>query len=365
MEKIKVGIVGNRGIPATYGGFETFTEEIAPLLVKQGFDVIVYCDKSDSKSPLLKYKGVNLMYQKTRKSKHTLLFYLEGIYYALKRNDIVLVTGTAGSFFYFLNLFFRKKIVTNTDGVESRRAKWSYVKKKLIKLSEILAIRFSKHLVADSFGITNYLLEHYSRIKKEKISTIEYGAPINRTCSPETLKKYGLLKNQYYLVVARLEPENNIKMIINGFRKSTTDKQLVIIGNLINTEYVNEIKQFASNKIVFLGGIYNKDELMTLRKAAFAYMHGHSVGGTNPSLLEALGSSNISLCHDNIFNREVTDNKQLYFNCENELAKKVNCLEKMESTELNALKDAALNRIENYYTWQNIAYKYTNLFNKL
>ena len=365
MEKLKIGIVGTRGIPAKYGGFETFVQEISPLLVKNGFNITVYCDKSVKNKPVEEFKGVKLRYQHTTKTTHSLLFYLDGIWMALKENDIILVTGTGGSFFYFLNLFFRKKIITNTDGVESRRAKWSKLKKILIKLSETLAIKYSDYLIADSKGIEKYIIEHYPRLNRNKLAVIEYGAYIETKINQDYIDKLGLINNEYYLVVSRLEPENNVHIILEGYFQSNTKKPLLIVGNVIENTYVKNLLEFKSSKIRFIGGVYNQEELTSLRNASFAYIHGHSVGGTNPSLLEALGCSNVCLCHDNIFNREVTDNKQLYFKNAIELKNRIEELDALSEESLLKLKKDAKLRIENYYTWHNIADKYSKLFTKL
>lgn len=362
---MKIAIIGTRGIPAKYGGFETFAQEISPLLVANGFETTVYCDNKEDKNAPKLYKGVKLRYQKTNKSKHSLLFYLEGIFIALKENDLIIVTGTAGAFFYFLNIFFKKKIITNTDGVESRRAKWSAFKRFLIKLSETLSIRFSTHLVADSKGIEDYILTTYPKLDPSKLDVIEYGAEINQIKNLEILEKYHLQHKSYFLVVSRLEPENNLKMIIDGYKLTDQRKPLIIVGNILQTKYVLELIKFKSDKIKFVGGIYNKFELMALRYSAFSYIHGHSVGGTNPSLLEALGSSNITVCHDNIFNREVTDNKQIYFKDPNELAEVLTKLSQATPEELDKMEAEAIKRIKEYYTWENIATKYSNLFRAL
>jgi len=362
---MKVAIVGTRGIPAKYGGFETFAQEISPLLVRNGFEITIYCDNIKNKNAPTSYMGAKLSYQKTSKSNHSLLYYLEGIFIALKENDLILVTGTAGAFFYFLNIIFRKIIITNTDGIESRRAKWSPFKRFLIKLSETLSIQFSTHLIADSKGIRDYIIKSYPKINSSKIDVIEYGAEINQLINVTTLGKYQLKHKSYFLVVSRLEPENNLKMIIEGYKLTNQEKPLIIVGNILETKYVQDLIKYASRTVQFVGGIYNKNELKALRYSAFAYIHGHSVGGTNPSLLEALGSGNISICHDNLFNREVTDDKQIYFKDEKELANALIYLSQSTSEELKKYEIEAIKRIKEYYNWENISNKYSNLFRAL
>lgn len=359
---MKIGVIGTRGIPAKYGGFETFAQELSSLLVKRGYDVTVYCDKSELFSPLKSFKDISLFYISITKTQDPLIYYLLSLWHALKREDIILVAGTGGSLFYFLNIFFGKKIITNTDGIESRRTKWSWFKRIFIKITEYFAVKYSTHLIADSKEITKYLLETYTNLDKSKISTIEYGAYINEAFNQNILDKYNLTKDNYYLVVSRLEPENNIKMIIDGYKMSQSSKSLIIVGNFISNDYKTAISINESEKIRFLGGIYDPEELAVIRYSAFAYIHGHSVGGTNPSLLEALGSSNICICHDNPFNREVTDSTQLYFSQPIDLKNRIEYLEQLSGDAISMLQIKAKERIENYYTWDNIADKYSMLF---
>jgi len=362
---MKISIIGTRGIPAKYGGFETFAQELSPLLVKKGFNVTVYCDRSELTTPPKRFKNVSLFYISTTKTRNPLLYYLLSVWHSLKSEDVILVAGTGGSLFYVINIFFRKKIVTNVDGVESKRDKWSPLKKAFIKLTEIVAVKLSTHIIADSKEITNYLFSTYANLDKMKLSTIEYGAYINNAFNQTVLDKYGLKKDSYYLVVSRLEPENNIKMIIDGYKLSNSSKSLIIVGDFVSDDYAAVIQKEKNEKIRLLGGIYNPEELAVLRYSAFAYIHGHSVGGTNPSLLEALGSSNIAICHDNPFNREVTNNKQLYFSQASDLQKRLEDLEQFNEAAILQLKADAKERIENYYTWDNIANKYAKLLSAL
>lgn len=362
---LKIGIVGTRGIPAKYGGFETFAQELSSLLVENGYQVTVYCEKSNIESLSNNFNGVSLFYLPITKTKNPLVYYLISLWHALKREEVALVAGTGGSPFYFLNILFRKIIITNTDGLESRRAKWSFIKRIFIKLTELLAVKYSTHLIADSGEITKYMVATYGRIVQSRLSTIEYGARINDASDKKVLRKYDLEENDYYLVVSRLEPENNIETIINGYKLTNSQKSLIIVGNINNNRYNESILLKQGKKIRFLGGIYDSNELSVIRHAAFAYIHGHSVGGTNPSLLEALGSSNISICHDNVFNREVTNNEQFYFTKPTDIRNIIEELEGMTENALGEFKRLAKIRVEKYYTWENISSKYSSLFLKL
>ena len=361
---MKVSIVGTRGIPANYGGFETFAHELSLQLAKEGIDITVYCDKAEQK-PLSEFHGVRLKYSSTTKTKNPLLYYYDTIRKSLKYSDIVIVAGTGGSLFYFLNLFRRRIIITNTDGLESRRGKWGLFKKTFIRITEYFAMRWSNSLVADSKGIADYIKDHYSSRVGKKLSVIEYGAHINNLSDDAVLHKYGLEENNYYLVVSRLEPENNIKLILDGYLKTESQKKLVIVGNKLSNKYVADLLAYESDSIIFAGGIYNPHELAAIRFSCYAYIHGHSVGGTNPSLLEALGSGNICICHDNIFNREVTQNEMFYFKDESSFTESVKQIEGLNDEERSELKTKAVQRIKDYYNWENISQKYLMLFDQL
>jgi len=357
-----LAIIGTRGIPAKYGGFETFAEELSIRLVKKGMKVSVLCDNNSVCNPL--WKGVNLIMMPVAKAINPIRYYLYSLLYALRHADIIIVTGTGGAFFYPLNWIFRKVILTNTDGVEFRRDKWSYLTKRLIRISEYLSVKLSTAIIADSAEIKQYLLQAYPTLKKKDIYKIEYGAYENSSYDIEILNKYNLSKDSYFLVVARLVEENNIHLIIQGFQNTNTNKKLVIVGGLSNDSYCKSLNSYEDDKILFLGSIYNKEELMVIRYACFAYMHGHSVGGTNPSLLEALGSKNIIIAHDNVYNKEVTQRKMFYFRDFNECSERINQVLKMELKMRVSKKNFSLSLINGYYNWDNITRKYFNTLKK-
>lgn len=359
---MKIAIIGTRGIPANYGGFETFAEEISKRLATNKTEVTVYCDVAEGMPS--KLGNVHLEYSRFTKSNNPLKFYYDCINLASKSHDILLVAGTGGSPFYWLPKLRKKKIITNIDGVESRRNKWSFLKKMYIKFSEILSIKFSNVVIADSKGIKDYVLENYN-VLESRVEVIEYGAPINHHFDQDILDKYDLVHNGYYLIVSRLEPENNVHMILEGYELAKTDKPLIVVGNVSDTIYAQSLLKFKSDKIKFIGGIYDKDELAALRYSCFAYMHGHSVGGTNPSLLEALGSGNISICHDNIFNREVTASEMFYFSTSQDVCDIIVLIESSDESLLVVKKQFAVDRISSYYTWNNMAEKYKKIIDTI
>jgi glycosyltransferase involved in cell wall biosynthesis len=361
--KVKISIIGSRGIPAKYGGFETFAGEISPLLAENGLEVTVQCDVNSYDQNT--YKGVNLFFSSVAKSDNPLRYYLEGLRWSFRNSDIVIVSSTAGSFFYILNSLRKKLIITNPDGLEHQRKKWSIAKRVYLKFSEVLAVKLSDYLVVDSEAIKKYLISSY-RNAGGKIRVIEYGAYQNIYIDNAILEKYSLEQNKYYLVVSRLEPENNLDMIIDGFLHAMTVFPLVIVGNILNNPYVKRLVNiYSSDRIKFIGGIYDRQELNALRYSCKAYLHGHSVGGTNPSLLEAMGSRNIILAHDNVFNREVTSGDQFYFSSSEQCRKGINEIELLTEEEAERYKVLSYSRISNKYNWNNILKKYLDLFKEI
>jgi glycosyltransferase involved in cell wall biosynthesis len=362
---MKIAIVGTRGVPAKYGGFETFAEELSIRLVKMGIQVEVYCDKNSHTEN--KYKSVGLIYSKYSKTENPIKYYNDCITSASLNNDIVLICGTGGALFLLKKYFYLRKpiYVTNTDGIEYKRNKWPLWGRLLIRLTEIFTAIFSDYMVADSAGIKRHLHKNYNFLSNERVKQIEYGAEIFLTNDYAVLEKYKIIKKKYYLVVSRLEPENNLHIILKGFIKAYVQDPLIIVGNHLDTDYFRYLKSFESDKIIFIGGVYNKLELANLRYYCKAYLHGHSVGGTNPSLLEALGCGNIIIAHDNIFNREVIANKMFYFSNEYEATSMINRVENLKNNEIQELEELAIKRIKEYYNWNRIASDYLNFFNEI
>jgi glycosyltransferase involved in cell wall biosynthesis len=357
---MRISIIGSRGIPARYGGFETFAEEISILLTRKGINVVVQCDKSEN--PISHYNGVSLYYSSATKSQNPFKYYYEGLRWGLRNSDIILVTGSGGAIFYFLKRPAGKVIITNTDGIESKRSKWSFAHRIFLKFSEMIAVWKSDYIIADSLSIKNYLINSYGKLE-HKIRVIEYGSYINVTPDISVLGNFNLKSFSYYLIVCRIEPENNLSMIIDGYISSLSEFPLVIVGNLTNKRYVKGlITRYSSNNVRFLDGIYDKDELRSLRYFCKAYLHGHSIGGTNPSLLEAMGNKNLIICHDNQFNREVTADAQSYFSNSEQCAEIIRKTDVMNEHEIEVFRQSSINRIISYYNWDNILNKYLQLF---
>lgn len=366
---MKIAIIGTRGIPANYGGFETFAQEVSKRLADKGVDVTVICPNTELRPST--FQNVNLLYTKSNKDNSPVKYYVESVSLAVKEGfDIVLTCGQGG-YAYIPHLWRRKSgrpiFITNTDGIEHRRTKWNkFVRLGVKVVGETISIITSDYIVADSKSIKNYLEKEYKLIPSKHIYTIEYGAEIlSKADYPEDLlTEFNLEPDNYHIVVARLEPENNIFMITEGFKLANTDKELIVVGNLKETDYIHSLRESTKGyKIRFIGGVYDQVKLKALRIHASSYLHGHSVGGTNPSLLEALGAGNIVISHDNTFNREVTDNRMFYFKNPFECAKAIEIVDSLSEEEKTRYGKAGIDRIKNYYNWDRIADEYLKMFN--
>ena len=364
----KIAIVGARGIPANYGGFETFAEEIAVHLVKMyGYEVTVVCDAEQKQhnEAMDMYQGVNLRYSSYAKGGNAIRFYRDSIKQVLDDHDIIYSCGPAGGLFGFMVRKHGKIMMTNPDGLNSRRSKWSLPVQIAFRAFEFVASRFSDWVVCDSKAIETYIRQSYGC---KYTFVAEYGAYTNpymneTEVSNKILVSYGMKSGEYHLVVSRLEPENNVEAIVSGFQQAERKWPLIIVGNLQQTDFVQELQHIAGEQVHFVGGIYDKKELSVLRAHSTTYLHGHSVGGTNPSLLEAMGSRNLCICHDNPFNREVVAEHGLFFKNADEVSQ---CIERVEQSpqDYAGIRDGALARVVDYYNWENMADKYHDIFSQ-
>ena len=358
---MKLAILGTRGIPSRYGGFETFTEEIATRLASTGIDVTVFCP-TDSPKDDDDYRGVKLVYVKVPKYGpfEQILWDAKCLYLAKNGFDVVYVLGTGGSFAAWIPRLSGSQVWMNTDGIEWLRAKWNFWGRAYLMVSEALAVLFSNRIIADSHAIADYLRKRY--VWTPDISTIAYGAyPVYKEPTPEPLSEWNLLPGGYDIVVCRLEPENHVLEIIEGVERSKSMRPLVILGDVKNpNQYVKELLIHQSARVRFLGTVYDREKLVALRYHAHCYIHGHSVGGTNPSLLEAMACSSLIVAHDNPFNREVLDGSGLFFKNRNDLAAVLDAIEAGDG-DLESLRTAARDRICLKYRWEQIADAYQEL----
>ena len=357
---MRIAILGTRGIPNYYGGFEQFAEYLAKGLVGCGHEITVYNSHLHPYQET-EWNGVKLVHCNDPEDKWgtvgQFVYDLNCILHTRTQPyDIILQLGYTSSSIWGW-LLPRKKclITTNMDGLEWKRTKYTKPVRAFLKIAEYLGIIFSNHLIADSLGIQEYLLNKYQIAS----TYIPYGAYPFETPDPSVLTTYNVGQYAYNMLIARLEPENNVDTILAGVSQTQTNLPFLVIGKH-TTKYGEFLraKYAAFNNIRFIGGIYDITALNNLRYYSNIYFHGHSVGGTNPSLLEAMGSMAFICAHNNIFNRSILGPDAYYF--ENSLQVKV--LLGYSKQNHKSFINCNLEKIRNTYSWDKIIEQYEKHF---
>jgi glycosyltransferase involved in cell wall biosynthesis len=363
--KLRLAIFGGRGIPSTYSGTEAFFVEIAPRLVERGHDVIVYCRKSLFTERPPEYKGVRLIYLPSIETKNlgTFTHTFACMFDVLRRNvDAMLVTNVANAFHCVIPRLLRQKCAINVDGIEWKRGKWGPVGKFYFYSNARLCGKIlPKGVVTDAYGMRKLYLEEFGTPS----ACIAYGANIEGSSNPEVVEQYGLERGNYYLIASRLVPENNAALIVEGFKKAATRRVLAIAGDAnYRAKFIEDLKATAGDRVRFLGHVGSIEHVKELHCGAYAYIHGHMMGGTNPALLKALGFGNCILAHDNPFNAEVIGGAGLLFKDADDLAQKIELIETQPQV-AEDLRRRAPDRIRARYTWDHITDQYEELFYQL
>jgi rhamnosyltransferase len=372
--KSRIALLGSRGIPAKYGGFETFAERVAPALAAEGREVWVSCEGT-ARPRLSEYHGVRLFYFPFKPFRRVFYETIYDIYSLLRASlmcDCVIMLGYGAGFFFFIPKLFRKRIAVNVDGREWTREKYNSLEKTALHVNELFALRYADVAIADARAIQGYL----KASQGTEATFIPYGVdvPANVRWDPCRLEALpgdlgDLESGGYFLIVARLERENNISTMVEGFLTARTDKKLIIVGNFSDSSYENDVHALivqhrGHDRVTFSGGIYEKDLLSMLRQHCFAYLHGHSAGGTNPSLLEAMIARNLIIAHDNQYNREVCGHFAVFFD---DLASLRSAIESVgdQPETYAALQDGAFDRAKNEYAWDRVVREYEALLDNV
>ncbi|MGH7686716.1 MAG: DUF1972 domain-containing protein [Candidatus Dormibacteria bacterium] len=367
MDPIRVAISGARGIPALYGGFETFAEELAPRLVQRGFEVTVYCRPrySDAARPA-QFRGVRLVYLPSigHRALESPSAELVSSLHALKnRYDILYVLGFRASAVYWPHRALGRTLVFNTDGFDWQRSKWGGLARRYLRVSAGLGVRLGRAgLVADSRVTADYYAHTYGR----RPVYLSYGAPLLTSPSPEIVAAYGLESGRYHLVVARVDPENHVRSIIEAYLQSASRVPLAVVGSQnYDTPYGAAVKALQCDRVRMLGGVYAAGHLDALYQGCLAYIHGHEVGGTNPSLVRAMGAGALVLANDVSYNREVLSDAGLYWSPGAEDLPDL--IRRVESDAVLGarLRAAARARAAQEYDWEAIADGYADYFSAL
>jgi len=368
---MKIAFISTRGIPNNYGGFEQFAEYLSVGLAARGHEITVY---SPHYHPYQEkaFKGVNIKHiyspeQWLGGSLGSFFYDYACLKDALKNEDFDIIyeagyTSIIPAYIRFnVKNIKRPFFTTNMDGLEYKRTKFNKWIQKFVFWEEKMAVKHSHYLIADNMGIHDYYKEKYGKESK----FLAYGADIHSDYDEDVLKEYGLKKDDYLLIVARLEPENNLELAIEGYKQSEEygRRPLIIIGKT-NTplgKYLS--KKFTNdNNIRLIGGIYDFKKLNSIRKFSYAYFHGHSVGGTNPSLLEAMASECFILSHDNIFNRSVLGKNAFYYSCAEDVKNLLNSINSLVAQNKKAYVRNNLEVIKKDYSWDHLIDEHEKYF---
>ena len=357
-------ILGTRGVPAAHGGFETFAEKLALHLVAQGWRVVVYC-QDDGTGPMLEdsWQGVERVRFPVASSgpKGTIVFDWLATAHAARHTDLCLTLGYNTALFCALLRIKGVPNLINMDGIEWSRAKWGPLAKTWFWLNERAGCWLGNHLVADHPQIQAHL---QTRVAASKITTIAYGGQVVSAAPTNAVTALGLEPGRFLTVIARAEPENSLLEVVQGFSSKPRGHQLVVLGHYDPANaYHQAVKSAASDEVKFVGAIYDQSVVQALRFHSTAYVHGHQVGGTNPSLVEALGAGNPVVAHDNRFNRWVAGEGALYFSGAQSLS---DCMDQLlgDPAQLVRLRAHGQRRFELMFTWDDILGQYETLLSR-
>lgn len=382
-------IIGARGYKFNYGGWETFVTNLVKntkdKTVKYYIPNLTHEKDKDQKVAIVDEVTCPYIYVPKQGFVTMFTFTIKAINYFIKyikenhlENTVLVILGCkVGPLFPFWIPKLHKlktKVIINPDGLEWKREKWAWWIKQCFKISERYSIKYSDYCVCDSNSILEYVKEKYPKYNTPA-TFIAYGAyenqKVNKNSTVKELwQKYNISSKNYYLIVGRFIPENNYETMIKEFMKSKTKKDLVIICNLEKNKFYESLQETTNfesdSRIKFIGSVYDQESLLYFRQHAYAYLHGHSAGGTNPSLLEALANTNVNILYDVSYNKEVGKESCFYFSKkENDLKKIITKVDKLTEKEQKQYGELAKKRIHEAYTWDTITQKYLDLFDEL
>lgn len=359
---MRIALIGTRGVPARYGGFETAVEEIGTRLASAGHEVIVFCRSVQGQPQPEQFQGMRLVYLPAVRMRqletltHTGLSVLHPSLHGI---DAAIVFNAANSVWLPVLRARGIPVATHVDGLEWQRGKWGRLGRGYYRLAESLSVRWSDALIADAQGIADYYASEFCAPTR----LIAYGAPIREPGS-DRLAELGLEAGQYFLSVARFEPENHVLEMVRGYVRSRVRLPLVVVGSApYGARYVEAVKAAADSRVRFTGGLWDQDLLDQLYAHARMHLHGHSVGGTNPSLLRAAGAGACIAAFDVAFNREVVGEAGRYFATESELA---DLLEAAEADPQDCVsRGQEIRGGMGRYNWDEVADAYATLLEDL
>lgn len=361
----KLTILGIRGIPASHGGFETFAEKISLYLKKQGWEVTVYCQE-DGEGPISEseWQGVHRIHIPVARpgAASTVIFDWKASIHALSQSGLFLTLGYNTAIFNLLQRFKGQTNVINMDGIEWRRDKWGPIAKTWFWLNERVGCWIGNHLVADHPKIKDHLA---TRVSAEKVTMIPYGGDEVTSADASLLKPYNIEPGRFSVIIARPEPENSFLEMVRAFSQLSRSHKLVVLGNFQpdSNPFHRQVMTAASDEVIFPGAIYEAAAVQSLRFYSRFYLHGHRVGGTNPSLVEALGAGCAVIAHDNHFNRWVAGPEAAYFKDESACAALFDQLLTDDDAVIR-MKAASRKCFHERFTWDQVLREYEELLTR-
>jgi len=364
---MRVAIIGSRGYPYVYSGYETLVKELSERLVNKKIQVTVYCHRSLFKTKPRSLNGINLVYLPTieTKSLSQLIHSFFSIIHACFTNvDVILVVNSANGPFGIITKLFKKPTAINVDGLEWLRPKWKGLGAIYFRWASKMATVFYDQIINDSQEMRKIYLKLFNKDSK----VIAYGANLRKSTNPELVRSWSLKQRQYYLIVGRLIPDNNANLIISGFINSSSDKKLVIVGDVPYRDlYSSNLKEINDKRLIFTGYVNDQEILAELYHNCYVYLHGHEFGGTNPTMIKALAYGCSILALNTTFNNEMLQNGKfgLFFEKEvKSITKMINYCEK-EDLLMNKLRSKSVTGIIKKYDWDYIANKYIEVFQNI
>ncbi len=362
---MRIALLGTRGIPARYGGFETFAEELSTRLARRGHQVTVYCRSNNIQYPGDEYQGVRLVKLPTIAHKyfdtiaHTLLATLHLLAHPA---DVALYCNGANTIFTALPRVAGTPVAINVDGLERHRKKWNALARAWYAFSERLTTLLPDAVVTDAQAVADYYYQRHG----QATHFIPYGAPTGPVESRQALDRFGLVPDGYWLYVSRLEPENNALLVVGAFEKTSVPQKLVLVGDApYARDYIRQVRETRDPRILFTGAVYGAG-YHELQAHSFAYIHATEVGGTHPALVEAMGRGRPVLYLDNPENREVAGGVGLAFeNRQASLTALVDQVAALPAEERQRLGQLAVERVRRRYDWEAVTDQYEELLRRM
>lgn len=357
---MKIAIIGTRGYPYVYGGFETLVRELGERLVKKDVEVHVYCQKNLFNPRPPQVNGVHLHYIPTLKGKSVnqiVHCFLSIIHATFSSTDVIFAVNLAAGPMGWIPKLTGKKTVINVDGLEWLRPKWKGLGGTYFYFAAKMAVKLFDQIITDAEAMHKIYLDEFHTESK----VIAYGAPPFAPAGEELIERFSLHKGEYYLIVGRLIPDNNADLIIKGFLNSKSTKKLVVVGDVpYADEFAESLKNLKNEKLIFLGYITDQQELAALYQNSFAYIHGHKFGGTNPAMLKAMSNNCAIIALDTVFNREMLNDGEfgLFFGEREDSV--ATCLELLEEQpdQLEKLRSTVSSGLTDKYNWDHVASSY-------